>query len=117
MSETDIYKNRERDQVASDAPLSRKGRRRRSSHLRSFEETERRRRSKNSGLRRLLHVLRKSENERYFWKGFLVLILVLLALIGIWQFWYMEKIALDKSKESDLYVPVYGPRQTESATE
>jgi len=117
MSETDIYKNRERTQMASDAPHARKGRRRRSSNLSSFDETERRRRSKNSGFRRLLHLLRKSENERYFWKGFLVLILVLLALIGIWQFWYMEKMAREQTKENDLYVPVYGERQAESATE
>ena len=117
MSETDIYKSRERGQGASGASHSRKGRRRRSSNLRSFNETERRRRSKNSGFRRLLHVLRKSENERYFWKGFLFLVLVLLVGIGIWQFWYMEKVAREQSKESDQYISIYGELPTDSATE
>jgi ATP-dependent Zn protease len=104
MSETDIYKNREQVTQASDDPRFRKQkkRRRRSSGRRAFDEHDHRRRSKNSGFRRLLHLSRKSGNEKSFWMSILIAIVILLTLIGIWQFWYMEYVASEQAKKTEL---------------
>lgn len=90
MSDSDIYKSREPIPQTPNDPRLRKGRRRRSSSLRPFDDHERERRSGNSGLRRFLHLSRKKENEKSFWWGFLIVVVFVLVVIGVWQFWYME---------------------------
>ncbi len=118
MSQTDIYKNREQVQTAPTAPHTRKGRRRRSASRDPFDETgNRRRRSNNSGLRRLLHLFRKGGNEKKFWWGLLIVTVVVLAFIAIWQFWYLEHIALKQSRENEMYVPIQDQSWTDSAAE
>ncbi len=94
MSQTDIYKQREPVPAASDNPRLHKGRRRRSSSHRSFDEQKTpRRRSKNSGIRRWFHLSRKAENEKNVWWGFLIMMVVILGFIAIWQFWFLEQSA------------------------
>lgn len=118
MSQTDIYKKREQVQSTSDDPRFRKGRRkRRSSSLRTFDKHDRNRRSKNSGLRRILHLSRKSENEKVIWWGLLIAIVVLLSLIGIWQFWYLDYVARKQSLENETFAPTYSIPQADSAAE
>lgn len=115
MSDTDIYKNNERIQTGAAKPQSRKGRRRRSASLTAFDETgDRRRRSKNSGIRRLLHLSRKSSNEKSVWWGLLATVVVLLLIIAIWQFWYLEHAARKQALQEGLYVPI---QTSESAAE
>jgi hypothetical protein len=116
MSDTDIYKNRETVQMTSDDPrFSKKQQRRRSSKRDPFDDPgDRRRRSKNSGLRRLLHLSRKSGNEKSFWVNTLIVIVVTLALIGIWQFWYQEYVAQEQSKKNELLL---GQENAEASAE
>ena len=106
MSDTDIYKNREPIKQATSAdPRYRKGRRRRSASYRVFDDKDRKRRSKNTGLRRLLHLSRKSENDKPIWIGMLVVVVVLLVGIALWQFWYIELAARRQSRANEHYVP------------
>ena len=106
MSKTDIYKSRERAQQTSDDPRFRKGRKRRSSSRRAFDDHERRRRRKNSGLRRLLHLSRKSENEKRLWLTMLIIAVALLMGIAIWQFWYLEHVARKEARKNEMYAPI-----------
>ena len=115
MSDTDIYKSRERSQDTPNA--SRPGRRRRSSSHHSFDEKDRRRRSKNSGLRRFLHLYRKGENEKHVWRGMLILTVVIMALIAIWQFWYLERVAREQTTQDDMYIPIREQSQEASPAE
>ena len=115
MPNTDIYKNNERIQPGAEKPQPRKGRRRRSSSLTAFDETgDRRRRSKNSGMRRLLHLSRKTSNEKSFWWGFLAVAVVILLAIALWQFWYLEHATRKQTLEEGLYIPI---QTSESAAE
>ena len=89
MSKTDIYNTRE--PIKSSSVSASKKRRRRSESSKTFGvEQPRKRRSRNSGLRRLLHLSRKSENDKKIWITIFVLIAVALTWIGIWQFWYLD---------------------------
>ncbi|RKX47229.1 MAG: hypothetical protein DRP64_01635 [Verrucomicrobia bacterium] len=115
MSDTDIYKSREQSPNTSTA--SRSGKRRRSSSRHPFDEKDRRRRSKNSGLRRFLHLYRKGENEKHFWRGLLVATVVIMALIAIWQFWYLERVAREQSRQGDMYIPIQEQSQDASPAE
>lgn len=117
MSKTDIYANREQVQQTPVDPRFRKGRRRRSSNPRTFDEHERRRRGKNSGFRRLQHLFRKSDNEKRIWWGALVVIVILLAVIGLWQFLYVEHVAREQSRKNEMYIPAQKIPATESAPE
>jgi hypothetical protein len=118
MSETDIYKQRERVQMTAEDPRFRKARRRRrTSSRRGFDERDHRRRSKNSGLRRMLHLTRKSENERYFWWSILTAVIVLLVLVGLWQFWYLDYVAKKQSLETEYSRPTYSIPKSDSAAE
>ena len=102
MSKTDIYKNEEQVQLSSNDPrFQKKKRRRRSSSRRSFDEHDRRRRSKNAGFRRLMHLSRKSENEKAFWISILITIIGLLVLTGVWQYWYLGHVASQQSLEDE----------------
>ena len=107
MSETDIYKSRETKAPPVDS-AKHSGRRRRTSSQRVFDQHDRskgRRRSKNSGLRRLLHLSRKSENEKVFWWTVLITVIVVLTAIAIWQFWYLEYAARKKSELNPYRLP------------
>ena len=120
MSQTDIYKNKEQVQSTSDGSQSRKGRRKhRTSTPRTFDNHDRKRRSKNSGLRRFLHLFRKSENERAIWWGLLIVVVILLLLSAIWQFGYIEYVARQQSIENELFAePVENiPKADDSAVE
>lgn len=88
MSETDIYTNKQRLPQGKNA----KPKRRRRSQPRQFD-AKRKRRSKNRGFRRLFHLIRKEENEKAMWTGFAVLMAILLAVVGAWQFWGIEYFA------------------------
>lgn len=111
---SDIYKNHHQVPVAPSKP---KRRRRRSSSRSAFDEDgNRRRRSSNSGLRRWLHLFRKPANEKKIWLGMLVAVVVLLTLIGIWQFVYMEYIARKQSRQNEMVVPLRNP-PADAATE
>ncbi|MEN7973412.1 MAG: hypothetical protein ABFR47_06220 [Verrucomicrobiota bacterium] len=113
MSDTDIYKSKKQAPVAPTKP-----RRRRSSSNSAFDETgNRRRRSKNSGVRRLLHLMRKSDNEKEFWLTVLIAIVVILSLLAIWQFWYLEHVARGQSRLDEMNLPTSHQSQTESAVE
>lgn len=117
MSKTDIYASREQTQQPANQPSPRKGRRRRSSSHRVFDEHDRRRRGKNSGFRRLLHLARKSENEKRIWWGALIVAVVLLTVIGLWQFLYVEQVAREQSRKNEMYIPVQKAPSAESAPE
>ncbi len=117
MSETDIYKNREEDRSGPSAPHPSK-RRRRSASRQLFDDTgNRHRRSKNSGFRRLLHISRKGKNEKRFWWGLLIATVVVLCIIAIWQFFYLEKVAREQAKRDEMRVMPYSLNQPESAAE
>jgi hypothetical protein len=100
MSDTDIYKNREAMPVGG-AKNPKKKRKRRTSTQHAFDDRPRKRRSKNSGLRRILHLTRKSDNEKYFWGSMGVAIVVVLAVIAIWQFWIAEVLVRSQEKKND----------------
>lgn len=118
MSETDIYKNKEQDRSGPSAPHPAKRRRRRSSSHQLFDDTgNRRRRSKNSGFRRLLHLSRKGKNEKKFWWGLLIATVVVLCFIAIWQFYYLEKVAREQSKQEEMRVMPYRLNRPDSAAE
>jgi len=112
---SDIYKNREPLPRTPKESRPKKGRRRRSASRRAFDDTgHRRRRSKNSGFRRLLHLSRKNKNEKRFWWGLLIAVVVGLVLLAIWQFLYLEHVAREQARQNELYVPLM---PSESAAE
>lgn len=101
---TDIYKQREPMPMSGATP-PKKNRKRRSGTRRQFDDTShRKRRSKNSGLRRLLHLMRKSENEKLFWGSIGIATVVILVLIGIWQFWIKEILIRDQEKKNEYLI-------------
>ncbi len=96
-----------------------KKRRRRSSAQHVFDEDHnRKRRSKNSGIRRLSHLSRKPDNEKIFWGSIGAVTLVVLAIIAIWQFVIVEHLARSEETENDYiqYQPSI-PEVTGSAAE
>ena len=100
MSDTDIYKKRE-PMPYTNSPSKRAGaRRRRSSRTRrAFDDNSRKRRSRNSGLRRLLHLYRKKDAERYVWWSALVTLVIGLILLAIWQFVIRENVIRQKEQQ------------------
>lgn len=90
MSDTDIYKNKQR---LPQGKKTQKPRRRRSASNRQFDDSNRKRRSKNSGARRLAHLFRKSENEKAIWYTFVIAMVLMLVVIGVWQYWYLGYVA------------------------
>lgn len=113
---SDIYKQRPPMPAAKPRPSRR---RRRSTADGTFDENKpRRRRSRNSGLRRLVHLFRKDENERTIWVSALVIALLVLVAVGLWQFWYREQQVRKKTREQEQARPVQRiPRSPESAAE
>ena len=101
MSDTDIYKNREAMPTGGKSP--RKKRHRRSASRRAFDDHDRKRRSKNSGVRRFLHLARKSDNEKFFWGSMGITAVVILVLIAIWQFWISE-VLVSSEEQKDEYM-------------
>ncbi|HEY5653913.1 MAG TPA: hypothetical protein VIR63_06060 [Pontiella sp.] len=98
MSDTDIYKNREPMPVGAKQPRKNYQRRRnRVQH--PFDDKPRQRRSKNSGLRRFLHLSRKSENEKFFWVGTAVIFVTVLLFAAIWQYLIIGKASEKKADE------------------
>ena len=112
MSETDIYKKREPMPIGKKPEKKRK---RRSSSQRAFDETNRKRRSKNSGLRRVLHLSRKSKNEKYVWSWLGILFVLVLVLVGVWQFLIQEHLIREEEK-ADEYIE-YHPRIPKASDE
>lgn len=87
MSEDDIYKQREPMPYGSGQNRKRFSNRRRSSGpKRAFDDPSRKRRSRNSGLRRLLHLYRKKESEKIFWWTTISILVVFLVALALWQF-------------------------------
>ena len=105
MSDTDIYKNRERMPISSKNPRRYgKGRKCRSSaeSKRSFDDQSgRKRRSKNAGFRRFLHLYRKKESERIFWWVMGTILVGLLIGAGIWQFYVNPQRAKDQQRQHE----------------
>lgn len=112
MSDTDIYKKREAMPIGARKKPDKK-RRRRSTHRAFDEESTRKRRSKNSGIRRLLHLSRKSDNEKYIWSSLGIIIVVSLILAAIWQFAVVEYLVRSEEKQ-DEYIQ-YQPSIPESS--
>lgn len=81
MADTDIYKSRER------MPVSRENTRRYTKRKRRSNSSDqpRKRRSRNSGFRRLLHLYRKEKKQRIFMWIVAVLIIALLVYAIIWD--------------------------------
>ena len=118
MSKTDIYNTRE-PLKAPTTPSSKK--RRRSESTKKFGvEQNRKRRSRNSGLRRMLHLMRKPENDIKIWVTIAVLIAVVLTGLGIWQFWYVdhqiEKQLLEQAQKEAVGVSVEVEQVDNTAT-
>ncbi|MDF7799776.1 hypothetical protein P4C99_09885 [Pontiellaceae bacterium B1224] len=88
MADTDIYKNREPLPMGNKP--EKKRRRRRSESQRAFDDHSRKRRSSNSGLRRILHLSRKSENDKKIWIAAGIFLVALLIVVAIWQFVIVE---------------------------
>jgi len=112
---SDIYKNNQRMPSSNPPPKQR----RRASSRRAFDDKgDRQRRSRNTGLRRMLHLIRKGENEKVFWWSMLVAFVVILVAVAVWQFVVLENRAKQKSEESE-YVKYQRniPQQTKSAQE
>ncbi|QBG46578.1 hypothetical protein EGM51_03890 [Verrucomicrobia bacterium S94] len=99
MSESDIYKQRE--PIPMGKKPEKKRRRRRSDSQRAFDDRPRKRRSRNSGLRRLIHLARKSENEKIVWSVFGIGILLLVVVVAIWQFFLQERLIRQEEQSSD----------------
>jgi hypothetical protein len=74
MAETDIYKNRESTRRYTK-------RRRRSTSI----DQPRKRRSRNSGFRRLLHLYRKEKNQRIIMWVLVVMMIALLVFAVVWD--------------------------------
>ncbi|WP_372796360.1 hypothetical protein [Pontiella sp.] len=100
MSDTDIYKKREAMPMGK-TPEKKRRRRRSSSAPRAFDDKNRKRRSKNSGIRRMLHLSRKSENERIIWISVGVIFLVLLVTVALWQFVIQERLVREQERSDD----------------
>lgn len=101
MSETDIYKQREPMPMGKKPDKKNKHRRRRTSPQRAFDDKSRKRRSKNSGLRRILHLSRKSENEKVIWTVFGIGMFFIIVLIALWQFFIQEKLIREEESQND----------------
>ena len=104
MSDTDIYKNRERMPYGIKRPR-RSTRRKSSNPQRAFDDHSRKRRSKNSGLRRFLHLYRKKENEKTVWWSMLACAVVILVVLAIWQFWIRELMIRSQNEETHYSPP------------
>ncbi len=104
MSDTDIYKTRERMPYGDKKP-KRSTRRRRSDSQRAFDDHSLKRRSNNSGLRRVLHLYRKKENEKVVWWSVLVSAVVVLTFLAIWQFWIRELITRSQNEQMHYVQP------------
>ena len=112
MPETDIYKKREPMPVGKKPDKKRK---RRSSSQRAFDDRDRKRRSKNSGLRRFLHLSRKSKNEKFVWSSVGIFFVLILILIGLWQFVIQEYLVRNEERANN-YIE-YHPRIPEASDE
>ncbi len=115
---SDIYKQREAMPVGkNDRPKRR--RKPRSTKTPEFDSThKRKRRSKNSGLRRLLHLMRKSNTEKYIWASAGVAVVVIVAGVAIWQFVIVEyRIGAEEDQISAEQSQPSIPEQPDSATE
>jgi len=60
---------------------------------------------------------RKQENEKKFWWGLLIATVVILSVVAIWQFWYLERVAREQTRQNEMYVPLQSQPQTDSAAE
>ncbi len=89
MTDRDFYKERQRKPIRSEA-TRRKPAGRHHQTNRLFDEN-RRRRSRNSGSRRLAHLMRKSVNEKYIWISIVVGFAIFFLLLAFWQFIIREQ--------------------------
>lgn len=94
MPSTDIYHVKEPAWAKAQKPDSRKRRRRRP-RTETFDETvnkdvsrTHRRRSKNSGLRRFIHLMRKPEFSKKFWTIALSVFGSILLILLIWDWFF-----------------------------
>jgi len=101
MSDTDIYKKREPMPYGSRSPKRSSRRRRSTGSTRAFDDHTRKRRSRNSGFRRLLHLYRKKDNEKVFWWTILGTVVVVVSLLAIWQFGIREYLIRNQEKSDD----------------
>ncbi|MDH3346416.1 MAG: emp24/gp25L/p24 family protein, partial [Kiritimatiellaceae bacterium] len=61
--------------------------------------------STNSGARRMLHLFRKEKNEKRLWIGMLIVIVTLLVVTALWQFWYLDYVARKEEQKKVLHMP------------
>lgn len=93
MSDSDIYKKREplaTPRAGTAVRPSHRRRKKKSNTVELFDDKNRKRRSKNTGIRRLFHLYRKQDREKAFWGGLAAIIVVLLVVIAVWQYWYID---------------------------
>ena len=103
MSDTDIYKSREPMPFGGRNPKRSSRRRRRSDRpRRAFDDQDRKRRSRNSGLRRLLHLYRKRDNEKIFWWTVFILFMAGLIWVAVYQFVIREG-EIREQEQSDTF--------------
>ena len=118
MSETDIYKNREPLPYGSTNPKRPHRRRHSTREHKAFDDHSRKRRSRNSGLRRMLHLYRKKDNEKVFWWTVLGTVVLVLGLLAIWQFGVREhRIRKQEMQDDYLHLQQAIPEDQSSATE
>ncbi len=114
---SDIYKNREAMPVGGERPSKQRKRRRTEASVRRFDDRAHKRRGKNSGFRRLLHLSRKSSNEKFFWGTIGVVFCVILLVVAVWQYVIIEQQVRAKEKEvANQYHPRYSAPAGESAS-
>ena len=115
---SDIYKKREAMPFDGNKKPPKSRKRRSSSRAVFDDDHSRKRRSKNSGLRRFLHLSRKSGNEKFFWGSIGAVLLVMLVIIAIWQFVIAEQLVRTEESKNDYreYQPSI-PENAKSAAE
>ena len=108
MSETNIYK---RQELPPGKGKKRRPKRRVPRRTRFDDHSHRKRRSKNSGLRRLLHIYRKESAQKHLWRGVVIFLLIGIVLAAIYQFWYLDKIVQKEMREKHGELPAEYPAQ------
>jgi len=101
MSKTDIYENNE--QIHQRPAPARKSRRRHksSNEPRSFDAPKTKRRSKNSGFRRFLHLYRKDRIQKKIWILIGFAFVLLLVVAGLLEFVFQDQWSKEGETEKN----------------
>ena len=108
MSKTNIYK---RQELPAGKRKKHRPKRRVPRRTQFDDHSNRKRRSKNSGFRRLLHIYRKETAQKHLWRGALIFLLIGIVLAAVYQFWYLDKIVQKEMQEKHGALPAEYPAQ------